>query len=298
MDEREPAEPEAPEQAAKADAAGEESAVAAEQASADGEFTDGEFTDREFSDPEFTEHVAGALASLPGVEAVALGGSRAQGTQRPGSDWDFALYYRGGFDPADLRALGWPGEVSEIGAWGGGVFNGGAWLTVDGRRTDVHYRDLDVVEHELAEAEQGRFHREQLMFHLAGIPSYLVVAELALNHVLFGRLPRPAYPSALRTRASAQWCETARLTLSYAAASNAPRGGRTEVVGAIAVAAMQQAHAVLASRGEWVTNEKTLLDRAGLRGIDDVTAGAGSRPEELAAAVEEARALFDSVLPG
>jgi predicted nucleotidyltransferase len=250
------------------------------------------------SDEEFTEHVAAALASLPAVEAVALGGSRAQGTQRPESDWDFALYYRGGFDPADLRALGWPGEVSEIGAWGGGVFNGGAWLTVDGRRTDVHYRDLDVVEHELAEAEQGRFRREQLMFHLAGIPSYLVVAELALNRVLSGRLPRPSYPSALRSSASAQWRETARLTLSYAETGSAPRGARTEVVGAIAVAAMQHAHAVLASRGEWVTNEKTLLDRAGLRGIDEVTAGTGSRPEELAAAVEEARALFDSVLPG
>jgi predicted nucleotidyltransferase len=250
------------------------------------------------SDEEFTEHVAAALASLPAVEAVALGGSRAHGTQRPESDWDFALYYRGGFDPADLRALGWPGEVSEIGAWGGGVFNGGAWLTVDGRRTDVHYRDLDVVEHELAEAEQGRFRREQLMFHLAGIPSYLVVAELALNRVLSGRLPRPSYPSALRSSASAQWRETARLTLSYAETGSAPRGARTEVVGAIAVAAMQHAHAVLASRGEWVTNEKTLLDRAGLRGIDEVTAGTGSRPEELAAAVEEARALFDSVLPG
>jgi predicted nucleotidyltransferase len=253
---------------------------------------------RDMDDLEFTDHVADALASLPAVEAVALGGSRARGTQRPGSDWDFAVYYRGGFDPGELRALEWPGEVSEIGEWGGGVFNGGAWLTVDGRRTDVHYRDLDVVEHELAEARQGRFHREQLMFHLAGIPSYLVVAELALNQVLRGRLPRPSFPQALRSNASAQWRETARATLSYAEDHGAPRGGRTEVVGAIAVAAMQQAHAVLASRGIWATNEKTLLDRAGLRGIDDVTAGAGSRPEELAAAVEEARALFDSVLPG
>jgi predicted nucleotidyltransferase len=28
--------------------------------------------------------------------AVALGGSRAAGTQRPDSDWDFSLYYRDG----------------------------------------------------------------------------------------------------------------------------------------------------------------------------------------------------------
>lgn len=246
-------------------------------------------------DKTFLRHVAGALAALPAVEAVALGGSRAQGTERPGSDWDFAVYYRGAFDPGDLRALGWPGEVSGIGDWGGGVFNGGAWLTVDGRRTDIHYRDLDVVEHQVAEAEQGRFHCEQLMFHLAGIPSYLVVAELALNEVLSGALPRPAYPSALRSSASARWRETARATLSYARANHAPRGGRTEVAGSVAVAAMQQAHAVLAARGEWTTNEKTLLERAGLRGVDGVLAAAGTRPEELAEAVDAAQALFDSV---
>lgn len=88
----------------------------------------------------FEDLVAGRLSDLPGVVAVTLGGSRATGTERPDSDWDFALYYRGGFAPADLRAVGWPGEVSEIGGWGGGVFNGGAWLTIEGRRADVHYR--------------------------------------------------------------------------------------------------------------------------------------------------------------
>jgi hypothetical protein len=27
----------------------------------------------------------------------------------------------------------------------GGVVNGGAWLTIDGRRSDIHHRDLDVI---------------------------------------------------------------------------------------------------------------------------------------------------------
>lgn len=146
----------------------------------------------------FLDTTADRLAALPTVQAVALGGSRAQGTHRPDSDWDLAVYYRGPFDPADPRALGWDGEVSEVGGWGGGAFNGGAWLTVDGRRVNVHYRDLDVVEHELAEADEGRFRVEPLLFHLAGIPSYLVVAELAINRVLRGELSRPAgYPEKL-----------------------------------------------------------------------------------------------------
>jgi transposase InsO family protein len=55
-------------------------------------------------------------------------------------------------------------------------------------RVDVHYRDLDDVEHRLAEAQEGRFGIERLLFHLAGIPTYIVAAELALNRVLHGQL--------------------------------------------------------------------------------------------------------------
>ncbi|SEF11255.1 nucleotidyltransferase domain-containing protein [Streptomyces sp. Ag109_O5-10] len=244
-------------------------------------------------DQTFLAAITARLAALPAVRAVALGGSRAQGTHRPDSDWDLAVYYRGAFDPADLRAIGWEGEVSEVGGWGGGVFNGGAWLTVDGRRMDVHYRDLDVVEHELAEAEEGRFRVEPLLFHLAGIPSYLVVAELAVNRVLSGTLPcPPSYPERLRATAPGRWRGTARATLAYAKANHAPHGRLTEVAGAVATAALQTGHAVLAARGEWVTNEKRLLERAGLRGADDILGGLHAKSAELTRAVAEAELLF------
>lgn len=260
----------------------------------DQDFADQNLLDRTLSDQAFLDRVADRLADLPAVRAVALGGSRAQRTHRPDSDWDLAVYYRGAFDPADLRAVGWAGEVSEIGGWGGGVFNGGAWLTVEGRRVDVHYRELDAVEHELAEAEEGRFRVEPLMFHLAGIPSYIVVAELAVNEALRGQIPRPpAYPERLRHTARERWYGTARATLAYTRANHAPQDRRTEVAGAIAVAAMQTGHAVLAAKGEWVTNEKRLLERAGLRGVDDIIASLGD-PSELASvrAVDDAELLF------
>ncbi|MEV5874966.1 nucleotidyltransferase domain-containing protein [Streptomyces sp. NPDC052101] len=249
------------------------------------------------SDAEFLARTTDRLAALPAVRAVALGGSRAQGTHRPDSDWDLAIYYRGAFDPDALRAVGWEGEVSEVGGWGGGVFNGGAWLTVDGRRVDVHYRDLDVVEHELAEAEEGRFRVEPLLFHLAGIPTYLLVAELALNQVLKGTLPRPAgYPAELRTAAARHWHGTARATLDYAKNNHAAHGRLTETAGALATAAAQAAHAVLAARGEWVTNEKRLLERAGLRGIDAVVGGLRARPEVLVPAVTEVEKIIAGAL--
>ncbi|MFF8407652.1 nucleotidyltransferase domain-containing protein [Streptomyces sp. NPDC015684] len=248
-------------------------------------------------DRVFLSTTADLLASLPTVEAVALGGSRAQGTQRDDSDWDLAVYYRGRFDPGDLRAVGWEGEVSEVGGWGGGVFNGGAWLTVDGRRVDVHYRDLAVVEHELAEAGEGRFRVEPLLFHLAGIPTYLLVAELAVNHVLRGALPRPAgYPDRLRATAAERWGGTARATLAYAKDNHAAHGRLTETAGAVATAAAQAAHAVLAARGEWVTNEKRLLERAGLRAVDAVLGALRPDPGILVAAVTEAEAVIAGAL--
>ncbi|WP_328772386.1 nucleotidyltransferase domain-containing protein [Streptomyces sp. NBC_00286] len=247
----------------------------------------------EATDSAFLDPIADRLAALPTVQAVALGGSRAQGTHTSESDWDLAVYYRGAFDPEDLRALGWPGEVFEIGGWGGGVFNGGAWLTIEGRRVDVHYRDLDVVEHVWAEAEEGRFRIEPLMFHLAGIPTYLLVAELAINQVLRGELRRPsAYPQALRKTAPERWYGMATATLAYAKAGHAPKGALTQVAGAIAVAATQTAHAVLAARGEWVTNEKRLLERAGLREVDALVGDLTPEPMALVQAVAEAETLF------
>ncbi|ASR37596.1 DNA polymerase subunit beta [Prauserella marina] len=242
------------------------------------------------NDERFPFTVADRLATLPSVLAVTLGGSRAQGIHRDDSDWDFAVYYRGSFDPATLRAIGWEGEVSGIGEWGGGVFNGGAWLTVEGRHVDVHYRDLDVVEHELAEAKQGRFRWEPLMFHLAGIPSYLVVGELALSKVLRGTLPNPAYPVALREAAPPVWRDKAAHTLRYAESAYVPLGQATELAGAIATAALQEAHAVLAERGDWPTNEKRLLRQAGLRDIDTVVSEL--TPETLADALFSARRIL------
>jgi Nucleotidyltransferase domain len=247
-------------------------------------------------DDFFPLYVAGRLAMLPGAEAVALGGSRASGTHRPDSDWDFSIYYRGLFDPQALRDLGWPGEVFEVGGWSKGVFNGGAWLQIDGRKTDVHYRDLDVIGREIAASRDGQFDIEPLSFHLAGVPSYLVLAELAVRRVLHGQLPTPEYPTALRERAPKVWWGRAEQTFGYARANHAPYGRVTQCAGLIAQATSQAAHAVLAARGEWITNEKQLLTRAGLRQVDDLLAAAGPDPAVLRGLVEGAQALCSEAL--
>jgi hypothetical protein len=237
-------------------------------------------------DGAFLEHVGGRLGALPGVEAVTLGGSRAEGTNLPDSDWDFSVYYRGHFDPQALRDIGWPGEVFEVGGWSPGVFNGGAWLEIDGRRTDVHYRDLNVIDLEIAASRAGRFSIEPLLFHLAGIPTYLVLAELAVRRVLRGALPTPDYPVALRRRAREVWWGRASATFDYARRYYAPAGQATQCAGLVAQATAQAAHAVLAGRGEWITNEKTLLTRAGLRATDEFIAATRPDPGALRAVVD------------
>ncbi|WP_223881467.1 nucleotidyltransferase domain-containing protein [Nesterenkonia ebinurensis] len=184
------------------------------------------------TDHAFLQRVCAILADLPDVHAVTLGGSRAQGTAHPDSDWDLGIYYRGDFDPQHLREIGWDGEVSEIGGWGGGVFNGGAWLSIEGRKVDVHYRDLDVVEDQIDRAGRGEFDIEPLMFHLAGIPTYLVVAELAIGRTLHGKLPSiETYPDLLRQSAAQRWAGMGDLTLSYAQHNHAPAGRVTASLG-------------------------------------------------------------------
>ena len=238
-------------------------------------------------DDGLVEHVAAALGPLADVEAVALGGSRALGTQRPESDFDFAVYYRGTLDTAAIRSIGWEGEVFEPGDWGGGVFNGGAWLTVSGRRVDLIYRDLDDVERRVAEANEGRFAIEQLPFYLAGIPTYVVVGELALGRVLVGDLPRPHFPDTLREAARLRWHDCAVMTLDFGRAAHAARGDVAAALATLGRAVLEASHSRLAARGEWVLNEKGLAERGGFAPLFTRLAHVGATPDELARAFDE-----------
>ncbi len=222
------------------------------------------------------------LAAMPGVVAVALGGSRARGVARPDSDWDLGVYYRGAFDAGELRALGLPGHVAGPGQWGR-LMNGGAWLSVGGQAVDVLLRDLDVVERWQRKAERGEFEIDNVEGHLAGLPTYVLLAEVAANRTLWGRLPEVRYPPALRESAARRWRWNAAFSLTHAAA-HAARDDRAACAGLVARAALQAAHGRLAARGEWVLNEKGLLRRAGLQEVDAIVAGAGDPRDVVAEA--------------
>jgi hypothetical protein len=199
------------------------------------------------------------LAALPGTVAVVLGGSHALGTADEASDWDLGLYYRG---EIDLGALNDRGAVFPPGAWGR-LMNGGAWLRSADQRVDVILRDLDVVEHWTRRAEHGEFEVDLLLGYLAGIPTYTLTAELASCRVLSGRIPSAPYPPKLATAAPPSWRFRRSFSLDYAR-MHAKRGNAVGASGQAAKAVMEEAHAILCERRQWVCNEKRLAEAAGL----------------------------------
>jgi len=239
------------------------------------------------------EHLAERLAAIPGVVAVTLGGSRATGTAAADSDWDFGLYYDGSLDPAGVTALGWPGRVFAPGDWGA-IVNGGAWLTVDGTKVDLIYRDLAQVRHWTAEAQAGRFEIQREVGYVAGIATYILAGELALGRVLAGNLPRPAFPGRLRETAPEAWTRLAAGALHFAAVYGG-RGDRVACLANLTQAVLATAQGRMAAAGEWVLNEKRLVARAGLDSIQDSLAGPGQDLPALVAAVREALGLHDDV---
>jgi Nucleotidyltransferase domain len=240
------------------------------------------------------ETLAGELAAMPGVVAVALGGSRASETHRPDSDWDLAVYYRasrGPLDPQDLRRLGHDGYVSGLGEWGP-TMNGGAWLTVEATPVDVLFRDLDTVEGWLSEARSGRFEVLPQNGHVVGAPTYLPVGELALCVPITGELPRPRFPEALAEAAPNPWTGRAGVALMFAGI-HAHAGDAVACAGMLANAVLCTAHARLAERREWALTEKRLVERAGLGEAQPLLARLGATPAELAAGVAAIATVLD-----
>jgi hypothetical protein len=234
------------------------------------------------------EHLATQLAAIPGVVAVTLGGSRATNTAVEGSDWDFGLYYRGRLDPADVVALGWPGQVFAPGEWGR-IVNGGAWLTVDGTKVDLIYRDLDEVLRWTAAAEDGQFEIQREVGYVAGIATYVPAGELALGRVLAGALPRPGFPRKLRRTAPTAWFRLAAGALHFAEV-HAGRADRAACLANLCQAVLAAAQGRLAAAGEWVLNEKRLVERAGLESVQRRL----GRPEQgLGVLVSDVRAALN-----
>lgn len=234
------------------------------------------------------EHLADELSRIPGVVAVTLGGSRAQGTHQPDSDWDFGLYYRDHLDPDGVRALGYEGEVFAPGDWAG-FMNGGAWLHIDGQKVDLIYRDLEELERCTELAHQGRFELARVPGYLVGMASYVLVGEAALAKTLSGEVPQTVFPDALRERAPGRWRDESEFALMYAG-MHAQRGDVVACAGSLAQAILAESYGRLCARGEWALNDKGVVERAGLGSTTEVLTDLD--PASLARSVDRVRHLI------
>jgi hypothetical protein len=251
--------------------------------------------------PEQTvERVAARLATVGGVVGLALGGSRARGPAAPGADIDIGIYYRGEDAPnlemlkAATRDLDDRGEPDGFGAYGewGPWINGGAWLRVDGFKTDLLFREIGRVEAVLEDCEAGRLVTAYQPGHPHCFANHIYAGEVHDNVVLrdadgtMARLrertdpyPEPLADAVMRTLG---WESSFALETAGTAAT---RGDVAYVNGCLfrAIACMVQT--LFAANRTYLVNEKGSVARV---------AKLARRPERFAERVGELLATADA----
>lgn len=246
-----------------------------------------------------------ALAAIPGVVGVTLGGSRARGTADAAADVDLGVYYRAGSLDLDALAVAadavsdHPVELAPPGTWGPWV-DGGAWLHVGGTAVDWILRDLDRVDAVWADCGAGIVRNEIQTGHPLGFWSHAYCGELALARVLVDpgdALTRRhdeylTYPDALATTLVRRLWE-ARFTLEIAAKA-ARRADTVYVAGCLFRAVGVMAHALLGHARSWVTNEKGLV--ALTAALPDAPARFAERAEDAVAALAPDPVALDAAL--
>jgi len=143
-----------------------------------------------------------ALAPVPGVAAIALGGSRARAATAR-SDYDIGRYYHGD-RPIDVAALAKvaaalddrfaAAEVTPTGGWGPWI-DGGGWLLVGGVHVDLLYRDLGRVAAAIDDAQAGKVERYYQPGHPHAFLPVIYMGEVAHTRRLYG--PRAALAALL-----------------------------------------------------------------------------------------------------
>ena len=203
------------------------------------------------------------LMAIPGAVAVARARREdAIGLEMPGKEPPYLVYYRGDLDTTELDKLELEGDVIR--------------------------RDLETVERRVAEASEGTFEIDAMDGWLAGMPTYVLVGELASCEVVAGEVQRPDFPPALREGAARRWRDMAARVLEVAE-SRAARADVAGCAGMLAKATIAIAQARLTERGEWVLGEAGIVRRAGLGRTEAILAATGDRPLDLERAVTRMR---------
>ncbi len=216
------------------------------------------------------------LAAVPGVQAVVLGGSRARGTARSSSDYDIGLYRSAArFDTDRLltvvKSIADDPDaaiVTRINEWGSWIV-GGAWLSIEGRKVDLLYRNVDDVERVMSACRDGQVLMTYQPGHPHGFCSTIWMGEIAYCQPLhdpngmIARLKSIAlpYPGTLRIVLIRRFQWEVLFSIENAELA-AARNERTHVAGCLYRSLACVAQVLFALNERYLINEKGALQEA------------------------------------
>ncbi len=262
------------------------------------------------------DDVVTSLRVVKGVQAIALGGSHARGTQRPDSDLDVGLYYRES-DPfviEDVRRVAVPlsasGAPTVTGFYDWGPFvNGGAWIDNPVCKIDFLYRNLDQLEREIAAAQGGLWTHSFDQQPPFGFRSVTLLGEIHCCKPLHdpGGVLGPlksaiaVFPPKLKARIvqGTLWCAEFSFVFADAFAKS---GEFANTVACMTRIYHYLVHALYALNEIYFMNDKRMLDeierfprkpRDFRQRIDTVLGAPGRDVAALTASLAALRALFD-----
>lgn len=221
---------------------------------------------------ELVQGLLERLRDIPGVEAVVLGGSYAEGTATAQSDVDLGIYYHPAA-PFSIQAIRAAAEsvavepltVTEFYGWGAWV-NGGAWIKTAAGKIDFLYRNLDQVSHTIHEAEQGITHQDYAQQPTYGFYSVMYLAETQICRPLYDPAGLIAgfkecvavYPPALKRKTVADGLWSAEFTLLHAV-SHAAKGDVYNTAGCLGRVAASLTQVLFALNTTYFLSDKRAL---------------------------------------
>ena len=223
------------------------------------------------------EFVTPYLVNVPGVAAVVLGGSRARGAEKAGSDYDVGLYFRGE-TPLDTDRLleaakAFADEpeaayVTPVGGWGPWIVGGG-WLSVRGRKVDLLYRRCEDVTRVIRDCQTGNVTMDYQPGHPHGFCSAIWMGEVALCRPLHDpqgaiaemKAMTSPYPEPLRAALIGRFLWETLFSIENGETA-VRRAEQTHVAGCAYRALACAAQALFAINRRFLINEKGALDEA------------------------------------
>lgn len=169
------------------------------------------------------DDIVRALRHVPGIVAIALGGSRSIGTATADSDYDIAVFENneGDIESESLRQAiqsiaDGPIRLTEKLAL--------AEFTIHGQSVELFFRKLSMIAREIENARAGKFGKMQHVLHPHGYLSTIIISYITYARPLWdphnrlGQLVNQArpYPDALRQKMLATNRMDAALLLKHA----------------------------------------------------------------------------------